>query len=166
MIGKKMEEALNEQIREELGSAYLYLAMAAYFHNQNLPGMARWMELQTEEEFGHALRLYRHLVERGGRVKLQALPEPQFEWASPAEAWKAAHAHEQYISGRIHKLMELARQEKDYPAEVMLQWFVSEQVEEEDQTRRVVEMLARIGESGRGLLWLDKELGKRGKEEE
>lgn len=165
MMGKNMEEALNEQIREELGSAYLYLAMAAYFHSQNLPGMAHWMEVQVGEEYGHALQIYRHVVERGGRVKLQALPEPKFEWPSPLEAWKAAHEHEQHISARIHALLELARQEKDYPAEVMLQWFVTEQVEEEDQTRRVVEMLERLGDSGRGLLWLDKELGKRGKEE-
>lgn len=166
MIGKNMEKALNEQIREELGSAYLYLAMAAYFHEEKLPGMARWMEVQVQEEFEHAMRIYHHVVERGGRVKLEALPEPKFEWASPLEAWKAAYEHERYISDRIHKLVELARQERDYPAEVMLQWFVSEQVEEEDQTRRVVEMLERLGESGRGLLWLDKELGKRGKEEE
>jgi len=166
MIGKTMEKALNEQIREELGSAYLYLAMAAYFHSLGLPGMAHWMEVQVEEEYGHALRIFKHVVDRGGRVKLEALSEPKFEWASPLEAWKAAYEHERYISGRIHKLVELARQEKDYPAEVMLQWFVSEQVEEEDQTRRIVEMLERIGESGRGLLWLDKELGKRGKEEE
>lgn len=166
MIGKNMEQALNEQIREELGSAYLYLAMAAYFHSQSLPGMARWMEVQVQEELGHAMRIFQHVVERGGRVKLEALPEPKFEWPTPLEAWRAAHAHERYISGRIHQLMELARAEKDYPAEVLLQWFVSEQVEEEDQTRRVVEMLERLGESGRGLLWLDKELGKRGKEEE
>lgn len=165
MISKEVENALNEQIREELGSAYLYLAMAAYFHSQGLPGMARWMEVQVEEEHGHALRLYRHVVERGGRVKLETLPEPQFEWASPLEAWKAAYAHEQRISARIHKLVEVARQERDYPAEVMLQWFVAEQVEEEDQTRRVVEMLERLGDSGRGLLWLDHELGERGKEE-
>lgn len=166
MISKTMEKALNEQIREELGSAYLYLAMAAYFHSLNLPGMAHWMEVQVQEEYGHALRIYKHVVERGGRVRLEALSEPKFEWASPLEAWKAAYDHERSISNRIHRLVELARQEKDYPAEVMLQWFVAEQVEEEDQTRRIVEMLERIGESGRGLLWLDKELGKREKEEE
>lgn len=145
---------------------YLYLAMAAYFHSQSLPGMASWMEVQVEEEYGHVLRIYRHVVERGGRVKLEALPEPQFQWSSPLEAWRAAHKHEQHISARIHKLVELARQEKDYPAEVMLQWFITEQVEEEAQPRRVVEMLERLGDSGRGLLWLDKELGKREKEEE
>ncbi len=166
MIGKKMEEALNEQVREEFFSSYLYLAMAAYFHSQGLEGMARWMEVQVEEEKEHALRIYRHIVERGGRVKLQALREPTFEWDSPLAAWRAAYEHERYISERIHKLLELARQEKDYPAEVMLHWFVSEQVEEEDQTRRVVELLEKLGDSPRGLLWLDKELGKRGKEEE
>lgn len=165
MIGKTMEKALNEQIREELGSAYLYLSMAAYFHSLGLGGMARWMEVQVEEEYEHALRIYRHVVERGGRVKLEALPEPKFEWTSPLAAWQAAYAHERYISDRIHKLVELARQERDYPAEVLLQWFVAEQVEEEDQTRRIADILERIGDSGRELPWLDAELGKRGKEE-
>mgnify|MGYP001031523261 CR=1 FL=1 len=166
MIGKRMEEALNEQIREELFSAYLYLAMAAYFHSQGLEGMARWMEVQVEEEKEHALRIYKHVVERGGRVKLQALREPQFEWDSPLSAWRAAYEHERYISERIHKLVELARQEKDYPAEVMLQWFVSEQVEEEDQARRVADILERFGDAPGQVLWLDLELGKRKKEEE
>lgn len=161
MISKRMEEALNEQIKEELGSAYLYLAMAAYFEAENLPGMAHWMRVQTQEELAHAMRIFNHLVERGGRVKLQALAEPAFQWNSPLEAFEAAYKHEQYISERIHKLVELARAEKDYPAEVMLQWFVAEQVEEEDQALKVVEMLRRLGDSGRGLLWLDKELGKR-----
>lgn len=166
MIGEKMERALNDQLQEELGSAYLYLAMAAYFHDHGLEGMAHWMHVQVEEEFGHAMRIFHHLVERGGRVRLQALPEPRFSWDSPVAAWKAAYEHERYISGRIHNLVELARAEKDHPAEVMLQWFVAEQVEEEDQTSRIAEKLERLGDSPRGLLWLDRELGKREKEEE
>ncbi|HAF69891.1 MAG: Ferritin and Dp [Acetothermia bacterium 64_32] len=165
MIGKRMEGALNEQIREELSSAYLYLSMAAYFHGEGLDGMAGWMRLQAKEELEHALKIFDHLVERGGRVRLEALPEPRFEWGSPLEAWKAAYEHERHITGRIDELVALAQEEKDNAALVMLQWFVAEQVEEEDQTRKVVEMLERIGESGRGLLWLDKELGKRKKEE-
>ncbi len=161
MISKKMEEALNEQIKEELGSAYLYLAMAAYFEAENLPGMAHWMRVQVQEEIAHTMRIFNHLVERGGRVKLQALPEPAFAWDSPLSAFEAAYKHERYISDRIHGLVELAQELRDHPAEVMLQWFVSEQVEEEAQTQRIVEMLKRIGDSPRGLLWLDKELGKR-----
>jgi len=161
MIGKKMEEALNGQINEELFSAYLYLALAAYFHDQGLEGMARWMELQTKEELEHALRIFRHLVERGGRVTLQAIREPQAEWESPLEAFRAAYQHEQHITGKIHELVELAQAEKDHAAFQMLGWFVAEQVEEEDQTKRAVELLERVGPDGRGILMIDHKLGAR-----
>lgn len=161
MIGKKMEEALNEQINEELFSAYLYLSMAAYFHDQGLEGMARWMELQTKEELEHALRIFRHLVERGGRVSLKALKEPQAEWESPLAAFQAAYQHERHITGKIHQLVELAQSEKDHAAFEMLQWFVAEQVEEEDQTRKAVELLERVGPDGRGILMIDQRLGAR-----
>ncbi|MGY4707191.1 ferritin [Candidatus Bipolaricaulota sp. J31] len=161
MIGKKVEEVLNDQIREELFSAYLYLSMAAYFHAEALDGMARWMRLQAKEELEHAMRIFDHLVERGGRVRLQALPEPALQWDSPLSAFVAAYEHERYITGRIDELVAIAREEKDNAAEVMLQWFVAEQVEEEDQTRKVVELLERVGESGRGILMVDQRLGSR-----
>lgn len=165
MIGKKMEKALNDQIREELASAYLYLSMAAYFAAEGWEGMASWMRVQTKEELGHVLRLLDHLVERGGRVKLQALPEPESTWASPLAAFQAAHKHEGYITGRIHALVELAAAEKDLAAGAMLQWFVAEQVEEEASTLKVVQLLERVGDSGRGLVLADRELGRRGSEE-
>jgi ferritin len=156
-----MEEALNEQINEELFSAYLYLAMAAYFHSQGLEGMARWMELQAKEELGHAMRIFRHLVERGGRVTLKALKEPQAEWESPLAAFQAAYQHERHITAKIHQLVDLAQGEKDHAAFQMLQWFVAEQVEEEDQTKRAVELLERAGPDGRGLLIVDARFGAR-----
>ena len=161
MIEKRMEEALNEQVNEELFSVYLYLAMAAYFHAEGLDGMASWMRLQAKEEVEHAMRIFDHLVERGGRVKLQALPEPKFEWNSPLDAFKAAYEHERHITGRIHELVELAQAERDHAAFQMLQWFVSEQVEEEDQTRKAVELLERVGPDSRGILMIDQKLGAR-----
>ncbi|QAA77040.1 MAG: Ferritin-like protein 2 [Candidatus Bipolaricaulis sibiricus] len=161
MIAKKMEKALNEQIREELASAYLYLAMAAYFAHDGWDGMAGWMRIQAREEQEHAMRLFDHIVERGGQVKLPALAEPQATWASPLAAFQAAYKHEQHITGCIHGLVELAQEEKDYAAEVMLQWFVAEQVEEEDHTMKAVQLLERMGSEGRGLVMADRELGRR-----
>jgi len=158
---EKMEQALNEQIREELDSAYLYLSMATYFHDQGLDGMAKWMRVQASEEYGHAMRIFDHIVERGGRVTLFALSEPAREWGSPQAAFQAAYQHEKYITGKISKLVELSSELKDYATAVMLQWFVDEQVEEEASTLKIVQALERIGKSGSGLVMLDRELGKR-----
>lgn len=156
-----MEEALNRQINEELFSAYLYLSMAAYFYDQGWDGMARWMELQSKEEVEHAMKIFHHLVERGGRVSLDALKRPEAEWGSPLDAFKAAYEHERYITGKIDELVALAREEEDNAAFQMLQWFVAEQVEEEDQTRKAVELLERVGPDGRGILMIDQKLGAR-----
>ena len=161
MIGKKIEQAFNDQIREELESAYIYLAMAAYFESEGLEGMAKWMKAQTIEEILHAMKFVDHINERGGRVTLQALKQPPAEYASALDAFKAAYQHEQHITGTIHRLVDLAAAEKDHPAAAMLQWFVTEQVEEEDSTSKVAEMLARVGDSGNGLFMLDRELGRR-----
>ena len=161
MIGKKMERAFNEQIKNELESAYLYFSMAAYFHSLGLDGMANWMRAQTIEEIVHAMKFFNHINERGGRMELPALSKPKKEWASPLEAFKDAYEHEKFITSTINELVELAEKEKDYPAKALLQWFVTEQVEEEDSTLKVVQMLERIGDSGNGLLMLDRELGKR-----
>lgn len=157
-----MEEALNRQINEELFSAYLYLSMAAYFHSEGLDGVARWMRLQAQEEVGHALRIFDHLVERGGRVTLTAIKEPQRDWASPLDVFRAAYEHERYITAKINELVELAQEEKDHAAFAMLQWFVTEQVEEEDETKKAVELLERVGDSGRGIILADQRLGSRG----
>jgi ferritin len=135
--------------------------MVAYFNAEGLDGMATWMTVQTQEEVAHAMRFFNHLNERGGRVELLPLAQPQKEWTSPLEAFKAAYGHEQFISETIDNLVNVAEEENDNPAKMMLQWFVAEQVEEEDSTRKVVELLERIGDSGHGLIMVDRELGVR-----
>ena len=161
MIPKKLEAAFNEQMKYELESAYLYLAMAAYFDAEGLDGMARWMRAQTREEVTHAMRFYKHIRERAGRVRLQPLAGPAFEWPSPQAAFEAAYKHEQFITGRINELAKLSREENDFASQSMLQWFVDEQVEEEDSTSTVAQKLKMVGSDGNGLLMLDKELAAR-----
>ena len=161
MIGKRIQDAMNEQIKHELESAYLYLAMVAYFRAEGLDGMASWMEAQTQEEVAHAIRFFEHINERGGRVELKGLAQPQKEWESPLAAFEAAYEHERFITGTIDDLVKIAEEEGDNPARIMLQWFVSEQVEEEDSTKKVVDLLKRIGDSGHGLIMVDRELGAR-----
>lgn len=161
MVPAKIETAFNEQIKHELDSGYLYLAMAAWFEDVGLAGMARWMRAQAQEELTHAMRFYRHLIERGGRVRLLALAEPRAEWDSALAAFEAAYGHEQFITGRINELMKLSRTENDFASQGMLQWFVDEQVEEEDTAKGIVDKLKLIGGDGNGLLMLDKELGAR-----
>lgn len=161
MISKKIQDAMNEQIKHETGSAYLYLAMAAYFNSKGWEGMAQWMEVQATEELKHAMKFFGHLKDRDGRVKLFALAQPQDEWASPLEAFQAAYKHEQFITGKINDLMKLAVEENDYPAQAMLQWFVTEQVEEEASASKVVHLLGQIGNSGNGMVMLDHQLGGR-----
>ena len=161
MISKKMERALNEQIKAEMDSAYLYLAMASYFHSVGLDGLAHWMRVQYKEEMGHAMRFFDHVIERNGRAKAPAVAEPKAQWPSPLEAFKHTYEHEQKVTGLINKLVDLAAEEKDNPAAILLQWFVTEQVEEEANARKIADMLERIGESGSGLIMLDHQLGKR-----
>ena len=161
MIGKKMEQAINDQIREELESAYIYLAMATYFESQGLDGMAQWMKSQTIEEIQHGMRLFDHINGRGGRVALPGLKQPQAEWSSPLEAWQDAYAHEQLITSRINNLTTIAREEKDYQAEPMLAWFTTEQIEEEATSSKVAEDVEMVGDAKAGLLLLDRELGAR-----
>ncbi len=161
MIGKRMQDAMNEQIKHELESAYLYFSMVAYFESTGMEGMAQWMRVQTQEEVGHAMRFFDHIAERDGRVELSALSKPQKDWASPLEAFKAAYEHEQFITGKINDLVKVATEEADHAAGIMLQWFVTEQVEEEASTSRVVQMLEQVSDSGTGLLMVDRELGTR-----
>jgi ferritin len=161
MIGKKMQDAIGEQINAELYSAYLYLAMAADFQTRNLKGFAHWMEIQAKEETDHAKRFYGFVNDRGGRVTLKAIAAPPAEWKSPLAAFEDAFAHEQKVTGLIHKLVDLARAEKDHAAEVMLQWFVSEQVEEEAHASEIAEKLRLIKDSANGLFMMDSHLGAR-----
>jgi len=161
MIGKKMQDALNEQINKEMYSSYLYLSMAAEAEDWNLKGFAHWLEKQAAEESEHAQRLYKHLVDRGGRVLLKAIDGPPTEWKAPLAMFEEVYAHEQKVTGMIHNLVALAREEKDYASEVMLHWFVDEQVEEEANSSEIVERLKRIKDSPNGLMMLDHSLGAR-----
>jgi len=164
MIGKKLEKAFNDQIREEYFSSYLYLSMAAWFESEQLQGMASWMRRQAQEEMGHAMKFFNQLIERGGTVKLQALEAPQPKWASPVAAFSAAWDHEKHITGCINKLMDLAVAEKDYAAVEFLSWFVKEQVEEEATVEPIVHRL-KVNEGSAGVLYhMDHQLAKRGKE--
>jgi ferritin len=162
MLAKTMQDALNEQIQKEYHSSYLYLAMAAYCEASNLPGSAQWMRIQSQEELAHAMKLFEHMVDRGGRVTLQAIPQPLAEYKSALDVFENVLAHEQLVTASIHKLYALALKENDYPGQVMLQWFVTEQVEEEKNAGQVVEQLKAIGESKNGLFMVDRGLGKRG----
>jgi ferritin len=161
MISKIMQEAINEQINKELYSAYLYLSMAAFFENKNLPGFAKWMHVQADEERGHGMKLYEHLVDRNGRVLLKAISAPATEWKSNLEAFKEVQEHEAAVTTSINTLYELAIKEKDYPAQVLLQWFISEQVEEEKNAAEIVQQLELINAHGTAVLMLDHQLGKR-----
>lgn len=161
MIGKTMQDALNEQINKELFSSYLYLSMAAYFEEKNLPGFAHWMRVQADEEREHAMKFYDFILVRGGQVTLKALAAPKAEWGSNLEAFQETAEHEAQITASIHTLYELAMQEKDHPAQVMLQWFVTEQVEEEKNAAEIVASLRLIEERGTAVLMLDHRLAKR-----
>ena len=136
-----VEKAFNAQIRDELDSAYLYLSMSAHFAAANLPGFARWMRLQAQEELGHAMRLYDHVIERGGRIVLHAIPKPQAEFGTPLSIFEAALEHEKHITSLIEKLYETAVAKKDYPAQLALQWFIEEQVEEERTMAAVLDLI-------------------------
>lgn len=160
-IGKAMQDAMNEQINRELFSSYLYLSMAAYFEAENLLGFANWMSIQSGEEREHAMKFYDFILERGGKVQLKALAAPQTEWKTALEAVKEVSEHEAFISSSIFALYELAQKEKDYPAQVMLQWFINEQVEEEDNAAKVLADMQRIEARDTAVLMLDHRLSKR-----
>ena len=161
MLNKKVQEAINEQIKNELFSAYIYLAMSAYFEDQNLTGMARWMRMQSNEEMEHAMKFFDFIYDRGGRVSLQAIDQPPFDWDSPQAAFEQAYAHEQKVTGMINNIYKIAEQENDYPTQVMLHWFIDEQVEEEKNASDIVEQLKMVGEHTGPLLMLDHQLGQR-----
>ncbi len=158
---KKMEEMLNKQLNSEFYNSHLYLAMAAWFEGQNLPGFASWMEIQAEEERKHALKIYNHLKERRGNIKISQVPLPPSEYKSALEVFQAAYDHEVSVSREINNLMEAALAEKDYAAVQLLNWFVNEQVEEEAQTDAVLQQLKMIGESRGSLMYIDRHMAKR-----
>jgi ferritin len=161
MMSNKVEEALNEQINEELYSSYLYLSMAAYFESENLSGCAAWMGAQAQEENTHAMKIFAFIHERRGRVTLQAIQEPTSKWKTPLAAFEAAFKHEQHITGRIDKLVDLAAAEKDHATVGFLQWFVKEQVEEEASVDSIVQKLKMAANAPGAMLMMDHALGER-----
>jgi ferritin len=161
MFSKNLEQAVNEQIKNELYSGYLYLAMAAQCDSMNLKGFANWLKVQAREELGHAMKFYDFVNDRGGRVVFEAIDKPPVEYRSLQEMFEAVYKHEQKVTGLINKLYEMAKAENDYPLQVHLQWFIDEQVEEEKNASEILAMLKLTGESGSGLLILDRALGER-----
>lgn len=163
MLNKKIEAAFNGQITEELFSAGMYYQMAGWFSANGYDGMAAWMLAQKNEELNHLHKFFEHIAQRGGLPVIGAMAAPKTGWKNPLEIFQAALKHEQHITACIHKLVDLAQAEKDYAAVEFLQWFVKEQVEEEDSVAKAAQKLERIGASGSGLVMMDKELGKRAK---
>ena len=161
MLSTAMQDAFNEQIKNEFLSSYIYLSMAAWFDDRNLPGMASWMRVQAQEEAIHAMKIFDHLLDRNARVQLRPIPQPPVDFASPVEAFEQALKHEMAVTASIHNIYAQAVQEKDFASSVFLDWFVKEQVEEEKQGALVVEQLKMVGEDPPGLLMLDRELGQR-----
>ncbi len=161
MLSKEMEAALNEQLKWELYSAYLYLSMAAYFEDLGLEGFSHWMKAQSAEELMHAMKFYKFINERGGRVVLQEIPQPPHSWESPLETMEFALNHEREVTKKINGLMSQAKAEGDHATEIFLQWFVSEQVEEEDSFGRLVSQMKLVKDSPQGLFHIDRELATR-----
>jgi ferritin len=162
MIGKKIEEGFNKQLNAELYAAYLYFAIGAWFEAQNLDGFAHWMKSQALEETSHAMRFYIHILNRGGKVELMAIAKPEGKWSTPLEAFQAAYEHEVKVTKMIADLVDLAQTEKDHAAlRGILDWFVNEQIEEEEQTMTAVDRLKMLGSDKQALYLLDKEFGTR-----
>ncbi len=161
-----MQDAINDQIQAEFESAYLYLALSARMEQLHLKGFAHWLRLQWQEETQHALKFYDYLLQRDGTVQLKALPMPVYTAETPLKIFELVLEHEQYVTRRINDLYALAGEERDYASQTLLQWFVSEQMEEEEAARDVIDDLRLVGDSGASLFLLDRELGQRQPEEE
>lgn len=161
MINKRMQDAINEQIKFELYSANLYLAMSAYIEGKNLKGIAHWLRVQYEEETFHALKLYDYLKNREGQVIIQSIDAPPSEFGTPLETFEKVLEHEQHVTAGINKLYKIAIEENDFAAQIFLQWFVNEQMEEEASASEVIGKMKLIGDRGVDLLYLDTELSAR-----
>jgi len=161
MIKTKIEKALNKQINVELGAFYSYLSMVAYFESHHMPGFAKWYKAQSNEEFKHAMKIYEYIVSRGGKVILTVIEAPETQWKSFLSVFESAYAQELKVSALINDLMDLAKSEHDHATEIMLQWFITEQVEEEDTANSNVERFKFIKDSKEGIETLDRELGER-----
>jgi len=161
MFSKKLLDAMNEQMKNEFASAYIYLAMAGYFQAEDLPGIANWMRVQAMEELTHGEKFFHFICDAAGRTDLRAIDMPQNSYKSPLDCFKAGLKHENFVTASINNLVNLARKDNNYAAEIFLQWFVTEQVEEEANFNLIIKKLERIGDDGNGLLRLDEELSQR-----
>lgn len=162
MIKEKNEKALNKQLNEELYSSYLYLAMSAWFESENLSGFAKWMKIQSQEEYGHAMKIYDYILQLDGKVTLDKIDSPKNSWKNPIDVFEETYEHEKKISLSINEIVDAAYADKDYATIHFFQWFIGEQVEEESTAFKIFEKLKVIGLNNQnGLFYLDRELGYR-----
>jgi ferritin len=162
MLSKVVQDTINDQIKNELYSAYLYLSMSAYFEGANLPGCAHWMRVQSQEEVSHAMKFFEFVFDRGGRVMLQAIDQPPVDFKSPLDIFQQSLQHEQKVTAMINHIYEVAVKENDYATQTFVQWFITEQVEEEKNATQIVDQLKAVGDQPAALFMLDGHLGKRG----
>lgn len=161
MLSDNLVNAINNQIQFEHYSAFIYKSMQAYFSTEDLPGMANWMNVQFQEEMAHAEKMFDFICETGNRVVLQGMEAPHTDYSSPLNVFETALEHEQIVTSRINALIDLAQQEKNYAAQIFLQWFVTEQIEEEANANLIIAKLKRVEGDGRGLMMIDQELAQR-----
>jgi ferritin len=160
-MDQKVYELMNEQVKHEFYSAYMYLSMSAYCEVENLPGFAAWLKVQAKEEQEHALKFYEHLIDRGEKVKLHAIEQPPVEFSSVKDIFEKVYAHEQKVTALINDIYAKALEARDTASQIFLQWFITEQVEEEKNSSSILDMVNKIGASAGGLYQLDHRLGKR-----
>ncbi len=158
---QEMETAFNRQVNAEMYSSYLYLAMESYFQSISLAGFATWMRAQVQEELFHGMKIYDYIHERGGKARLEAIGKPEEKWDTPLLAFESILAHEQHVTGLINNLIDVALEVRDHAAKAFLDWFITEQVEEEATVGQIVDRLRLIGNDASGLFFLDTELAKR-----
>lgn len=161
MVSKKLETAINEQINAELWSAYLYLSMSMHFANEGLPGVANWYKIQFQEEQDHAHKFMNYLIAKGNKVELKPIKKVDTSWDSVLHSFEETLKHERVVTSLINDLVTIAKSEKDYASENFLQWFVNEQVEEEETAQGMIDSLKLIGDNGFGIYTMDKELASR-----
>ena len=161
MMHEKMQEALNDQVAAEFYSAYLYLSMSSYLDSIDMPGAANWMRVQYHEELAHGEKMFAYIMERDGRAIVKGFDAPPQEWSSVLEVFEKAYEHEQKVTAMIGHLIEVARELKDYATEIFLQWFISEQVEEEASVKAIVQQLKLVDDAKHGRYMIDRELASR-----
>ena len=164
MIAPKMLEAMNEHLNVEFYSAYYYLSMSAYFHDTDFNGFGNWMRIQYTEELAHAGKFFDFINDREGKIHLKPIAEPPGEWGSPLEVFEDTLKHEQEVTQKIYDLVDLSLEIRDHASNTFLQWFVTEQVEEEATASEIIQQLKLVGDDGNGLFLLDRELGQRAPE--